>query len=73
MWKVNLKDGHVKYRERYVNPLTGKSQSVSITMDKDTRSARKEAEAVLAEKIAKAVSGGSSCKGYTELWTVCRC
>ena len=77
MWKVNLKDGHVKYRERYINPLTGKSQSVSITMDKDTRSARKEAEAVLAEKIAKAMSGGSSCKGYTlreltELYYTCQ-
>lgn len=51
MWPEPQKNGKVKFIERYVNPLTGKSGKVSVTLDKDTRSTRKEAERILEEKI----------------------
>ena len=51
MWPEPQKNGKVKFIERYVNPMTGKTGRVSITMDKDTRSTRKEAARILEEKI----------------------
>lgn len=41
----------VKFYERYTNPITGKPQKVSVTMDKDTRGTRKQAQAILDKKI----------------------
>ena len=66
MWKENLKDGRTKFCERYINPMTGKAQRVSITLDKDNRNTRKEAERILAQKIAQAQDGqGNRMKGYS--------
>lgn len=51
MWAEPQKNGKVKFIERYKNPMTGKNGKVSVTMDRDTRSTRKEAEWILEEKI----------------------
>ena len=66
MWKENLKNGRIRFCERYTNPMTGKAERVCITMDKDNRNTRKEAERILSERIAKLQDGqGSRAKGYT--------
>lgn len=53
MWLEPYKN---KYRafERYTCPLTGKQKRVSTIIDRDTKAARKAAESVLRDKIAKA-------------------
>ena len=51
MWAETRKNGKVKFTERYLDPLTGQSKKVSVTMDKDTRSTRKEASKILDQKI----------------------
>ena len=55
MWSETLKNGKVKFVERYKNPLTLKSQRVSVIMDKDTARTRKLAQAALNEKIDQAL------------------
>ena len=57
MWSETLKNGKVKFVERYKNPLTLKSQRVSVIMDKDTARTRKLAQAALNEKIDQALAG----------------
>lgn len=51
MWPEPQENGKVKFVERYQNPMTGKTGKVSVTMEKDTRTTRKQAEQVLEEKI----------------------
>ena len=51
MWSEQLSNGKVKFIERYTDPLTLKLHRVSCTMVKDTNSTRKQAQAILAEKI----------------------
>lgn len=51
MWKEELPSGKVRFVERYRNPLTLKNGYVSVTMEKDTRSTRKLAEAAIQKKI----------------------
>ena len=51
MWSEQQPNGKVKFVERYRNPLTGKENKVSVTMEKDTRSTRKQAEGILQERI----------------------
>ena len=51
MWAEQQSNGKVKFIERYVNPMTGKTGKVSVTMEKDNRSTRKAAEKVLEHKI----------------------
>lgn len=53
MWSEKMKNGKVKFRERYTDPLTGKDQKVSVIMDKDTAKTRKLAVIALSEKIDK--------------------
>lgn len=63
MWAEPQKNGKVKFVERYENPMTGRAGKVSITMDKDNRSTRKQAEKILEEKIdckLKKLAGGSA-------------
>lgn len=63
MWAEPQNNGKVKFVERYENPMTGKTGKVSVTMDKDTRQTRKQAEKILDEKIdskLKQLSFGSS-------------
>ena len=51
MWSEQLANGKVKYKERFTNPLTGKYETVSVTMPKDTRANRKLANSDLQDKI----------------------
>lgn len=60
MWSEILSNGKVKYKERFTNPLTGKYETVSITLDKDTKSNRKQAQLALQDKIAAKIDKLSS-------------
>ncbi len=51
MWCETLPSGKVRFVERYEHPLTGKQCKVSVTVDKDTKSTRKQAQAALQDKI----------------------
>lgn len=56
MWSETLPNGKVRFVERYEDPMTGKKPKVSVTMDKDTASTRKLAQAALNDKIAEKLS-----------------
>ncbi len=56
MWSETLPNGKVRFAERYEDPMTGKKLKVSVTMDKDTSSTRKLAQAALNDKIAEKLS-----------------
>ena len=51
MWVEQIKGEKYRAVERYLDPMTGKQRKVSVTIDKDTRSARKEAQRILDQKI----------------------
>jgi integrase len=51
MW-IEKQGNKFKARERYVDPLTGKTKTASVTIEKDTAQTRKAAQRALAEKIA---------------------
>lgn len=53
MWYEKLKDGRYKYRERYPDPYTGIEKKVSVTMDRNSKQAEKQAAKTLNEKIKK--------------------
>lgn len=55
MWSEKLPNGKVRFVERYEDPLTGAQKKISVTMDKDTASARKQAQAALQDKISTKV------------------
>lgn len=55
MWSEKLPSGKVRFVERYEDPLTGKQKKVSVTMDRDTASTRKQAQAALNDKISAQV------------------
>lgn len=60
MWVEELKNRKVRYVERFTNPLTLKSGKVSVTMDKDTKTNRKNAQIALQKKIKEKVDELSS-------------
>lgn len=51
MWCEKLKNGNVRYLERYKD-ASGKVKRVSVTFPKETRQATKQAQNILSEKIA---------------------
>lgn len=51
MWAETTKDGKVKFREQYKDPLTGKYKKVSVTCDKNTNQTRRRAQIALESKI----------------------
>lgn len=51
MWTEKLNNGKVRYVERYIDYISGKSKRVSIVLEKDNRKSRKLAEDVLRQKI----------------------
>lgn len=55
MWVEKLDNGKYKYIERYEDYLTGKMRRVSVTLDKNTAAARKQAQTALTAKIEKAL------------------
>lgn len=60
MWSEPLPNGKVRYVERYENPLTGKDCKVSITMNKDTKANRKQAQMALQDKISAKIENLST-------------
>ncbi len=54
MWIEKRSNGKYRYCERYLDPMTGKEKRVSVTMDKKTPAARKEAAALITQLINKA-------------------
>ena len=68
MWIEKTKDGKYKFREQYKNPITGKYNKVSVTMDKSTNTTKRKAQIVLEQKInrkLKNLQDGSIKKGIT--------
>ena len=53
MWVENSKSGKYLFREKYIDRLTGKEKTASITFEKDNRKTRAEASRLLNAKIAK--------------------
>ena len=51
MWTELTPNGKYKARERYVDPLTGKTKIITTTIDKDTKAARKAAEEILRDGL----------------------
>ena len=51
MWAESTKDGKVKFREQYKDPLTGKYKKVSVTFDRNTNQTRRKAQISLERKI----------------------
>ncbi len=51
MWIVSLKNGKYKYCERYIDPYSEKTKTASVTLEKDTPQAKKQAIKLLSEKI----------------------
>ena len=49
------KSGKVRFFEKYRDPLTGNQKTVSVVMDKDTTRTRKQAAAILQDKIRQRV------------------
>lgn len=60
MWSEPLPNGKIRYVERFENPLTGKQSKVSITMDKDNKTNRKQAQLALQDKITAKIANLSS-------------
>lgn len=56
MWCETLPSGKVRFVERYEHPLTGKQCKVSVTVEKDTKGTRKQAQTALQDLIEQKVS-----------------
>lgn len=56
MWWELQPNGHYQFRERYTNPVTGKEDRVSITLEKATKSYQKQARQILDQKIDEEIS-----------------
>ncbi|MDE7435721.1 MAG: site-specific integrase [Lachnospiraceae bacterium] len=52
MWSEDLPNGKVRFVERYTDPMTGKQKKISVVLDKNTATTRKQAQAALADKIS---------------------
>ena len=65
MWVEPLENGKFKFCERYKDPLTGKTKKVSVTLLKDNKMTRKEAAAILNEKISTASIPALKNKDFT--------
>ena len=55
MWIEQLPTGKYRAVERYKDPLTGRLKKISTVIDRDTRTARKEAQRILDDKIEAAL------------------
>ena len=53
MWIEQKANGKFLFREKYRDQLTGKQKIISVTLDKDTRIARSQAQKILLTKISK--------------------
>lgn len=59
MFITKLESGKVRYNEKYKDPITNQRKRVSVVFDKDTSKNRREALAILTDKIEKACSYSS--------------
>ena len=57
MYTQIQKSGKVRFFEKYRDPLTGNQKTVSVVLDKDTTRTRKQAAAILQDKIRQRVEG----------------
>ena len=57
MWIEKTKQGNYKLCERYTDPISGRKRKASLTIENDSRAARKAAEELLREKIEKIFAG----------------
>lgn len=55
MWLEHTKSGKVQFREYYIDPLTDKKKTVSVTYNKHTRKTEQEALIMLQKKIEKKI------------------
>lgn len=56
MWTEKMKNGKVRFVERYIEPLTGQTKKVSVVLDKNTTATQKQATEVLQARINDALS-----------------
>jgi len=56
MWIESTASGKYKACERYTDPISGKTKKATVTLDKDTKAARKAAEEALRAKIEQILS-----------------
>ena len=73
MWVEKQNNGNYKFRESYVDPLTGRKKTVSANNTKNTKKVREEMLLVLQEKIDEAISNNLNNKKITfeqlsEMW-----
>lgn len=66
MWIEKTKTGY-RAVERFTDPYTGKTKKVSVSMEKNTASTRKQAEKILSEKIEKKIQLPHSSATFGEL------
>ena len=60
MYTQIQKSGKVRFFEKYRDPLTGTQKTVSVVLDKDTTRTRKQAAAILQDKIRQRTVGSHS-------------
>ena len=69
MWVEKLANEKFKYFERYTDPYTEKSRKVSVTLEKDSPQAHKQAQTLLSEKIDKlSTTNKTSSMTFSELY-----
>ena len=56
MWIESTASGKYKACERYTDPISGKTKKATVTLDRDTKAARKAAQELLRAKIAEKLS-----------------
>ena len=53
MWIEQKANGKFLFREKFIDTLTEKEKTVSVTLDKNTRETRSKAQKLLLTKISK--------------------
>lgn len=60
MWITETPTGRYKCTERYTDPLTGRSKTVSVTIDRNTPQARNKAAQTLSDRISETLQDQST-------------
>lgn len=66
MWIESTPNGKYKFREQYMDPLTGKNKTVSVTLDKNTATTRRLA----LEELTKKINQKKGCLGNVDSLTL---
>lgn len=67
MWMEETKSGKIQFREHYIDPLTGKKKTVSITYNRHTRKIEQEALIILQKKIEEKLADSNKKVSLEEL------